>query len=367
MSDPKTKLSHSSVQKYLKCAYSYKLHYVDRLRPTVFSAALQYGTALDAAFTAMLKGGTDEDALRAFEKNWASGFINNKPVDLPMSTQIVYAAKDFEPEVIPESEWQILTDMAIELGLTDYLKGWGKELYDQVVNFKKQVPHREFRENEFKFLNLCNWTSLRLKAPFFVKAYREIVIPRIKRVVDVQREIKLESQSGDSVTGFIDLVAEMDDGEVYILDNKTSSRPYEEDSVFYSPQLALYGYAQDIHKGGFIVINKNLKKEKAKVCSVCSFDGATSRHKTCPNEANGKRCNGSWDEVVKLKADIQMLLGNLPKVTQNLVVENFKEVNKGIKQGFFPRNLHSCDDFYGGSCPYKGVCYASTTEGLEKV
>jgi hypothetical protein len=322
---------------------------------------------LDQALNVILKGGTYDEAMANFHENWATGWINKTKINLMTSTKIVYAAKDFEPDVFSEADWNHCLAQAKELGLTSYIQGNAEAIYDQVATFKKQVPHRTFTEAEFKYLNFCNWLSLKNKAPYFIKAYQTIVMPRIRRVIDVQREIKLEAESGDTVTGFIDLIAEMDDGNVYICDNKTAARPYEEDAVYWSPQLALYGFSEDIHHGAFIVLNKNLKKDTVKKCSVCGFDGSGSRAKTCTDESRGKRCGGAWLETTTLRADIQMLLGKLPAVTQQLVLDNFADVNKGIKQGFFPKNLHSCDDHFGGSCPFKGVCWANSMEGMEIV
>ncbi len=361
------KLSHSSVSRYLKCAKSYEIHYKQKLRPTGTSAALLFGSALDEALNSvLLKDG--KDPYKVFMSKWDTAYINKIPTQLKTSTEIAYAQADFDSSILTDEDLQDLSkaleaeDLA-HLDTVDPLHG-----FDLCLGYKKQAGFRPIREAELRYLNQAYWLSCSRRAKYIIDAYQAQVMPRIVSVQSVQKTIELKNEGGDSITGFIDLIATLDDGKTYILDNKTSSRPYKDNSVRESPQLALYGYAEEIQYGGFIVMLKSLKKDKTKVCSVCGHRGDTSRAKTCDNTTSaGKRCNGAWDEVVTPKAEIQIVLDQLPQTTQNLVLENFKDVNSGIKAQFFPKNLHTCDDWYGQPCPYKGVCWANSLDGLAKV
>ena len=50
----KNKLSHSQVSRYGLCPKSYEFHYVRKIRTSVMSAALVYGSALDSALNQLL-------------------------------------------------------------------------------------------------------------------------------------------------------------------------------------------------------------------------------------------------------------------------------------------------------------------------
>lgn len=359
------KLSHSSTSRYLKCPKSYELHYQKKIRPTVSSAALFFGSALDEAFnTILLKSG---DAKEVFISKWSKAFINRTLVELPKSTQIVYAVADCDADLLTKQDEQLLQKHLEDLKLDDYLLGSPIEILKQVQAFKKQVPHRVFRYEEFSYLNYASWLSMARKGVMILDEYAKSVLPRINKVIAVQKTIEITNDDGDKITGVVDLIAEWEDGKTYILDNKTSARLYDEDAVYYNPQLALYAFSESINNGGFIVCLKNLKKDKSKICTVCGHDGSESRAKTCDAQINGKRCSGDWKETVKPRSEIQVVLGEIPKIAEEIVVDNFNQVNKGIKSNFFPRNLSSCDDWYGGPCPYKGLCWANKTDGLETV
>lgn len=362
-----TKLSHSSVSRYLKCPESYKLHYVKKLRPTVTSAALAFGSALDEAFNSLLlKDG--KDPFEVFLARWENGWINKTLVDLPMSTQIVYANSDFDADLFKPSDIEKMNQAALHLGLSKEANSEHPlALYEECVTYKKQSAHRHFRKEENQYLNYCNWLCMIRKAELIIPAYKEQVVPKIKRIISVQKTLELLNENGDSVTGVIDIIAEWEDGNIYVLDNKSSSRLYDEDAVETSEQLALYGLSENINKAGFIVYLKAIQKNKKKICSKCNYDGSGGKHKTCANEINGKRCGGEWTETVYPKAVIQILLGDVNPNMENMVLDNFNVINNLIKQGVFFKNTNSCKSWYGGDCPYLNFCMKNKTDNLEIV
>lgn len=357
------KLSHSSLAKYLKCPESHRLHYKERLRPTVSSAALLFGSALDDAINVLLKK-EDKDPMQVFASKWEKGFINNKLVSLPSSTQIVYAASDFDKDLMKDIDWQKLLMFAEhELGLKieDPVA-----YYNQCELSKKSKAYKQFPEEENKFLNYANWLSLYRKAEIILEAYKTEIVPKIVRVIDVQKKIELKSEN-DVIEGYIDFIAEWEDGTTRVFDNKSSSRLYDEDAVENSPQLALYALHEGLNKAGFIVYLKSIQKNKVKTCGVCGHDGSESRAKTCNNEIKGKRCGGEWTETITPKAKIQVVLGDVNPKLEEAVLDNFNSVNKLIKENVYYKNTHACDDYYGGSCPYKALCFKGVDKDLEKV
>ncbi len=345
------KLSHSSCQRYMKCPESYRLHYVEKLRPNVQSASLTLGSALDEALNSMLLN-DGKDPVQVFIDKWSKTYINKQLVDLPRSLQIVYAAKDLDLAILNDKDWLDLDTINVT----------------NVVARKKQAAHINLTEAELADYNFINWVCLRRKGLLILEAYKEQVLPHIKKVITVQKTVNFDNGQGDSITGVIDLIAEWDDGHTYVLDNKSSSMLYDLDSVRTSPQLALYARHEGLTKAGFIVFNKSIKKDKYKLCKDCGYkalDG--SRHKTCNNEVVGKRCNGEWLEKVNPKAEIQIILDDTNPKMVEMTMGNFIAVNNLINQGTFFKNTHSCTDWYGGKCSYYNLCHNDKKDGLEKV
>ena len=116
-------------------------------------------------------------------------------------------------------------------------------------------------------------------------------------------------------------------------------------------------------KAGFIVLSKNIIKNKTKTCIKCSFDGTGGKHKTCSNEINGKRCNGEWSETFSPEANVQFIIDEIPQQTEDLVLDNIDDINVAIKTNHFTRNLQSCNSNFG-PCDYIGYCYRGSMHGL---
>jgi hypothetical protein len=321
-----------------------------------------FGSALDEAINVLLKK-EDLDPIQVFTKKWEKGFINNKLVDLPFSTQIVYAASDFDKDLLKPMDLLKLSQLAEQIG-------WDKkeplEHYYECESAKKTKAYKTYTEDQNKYLNYANWLSLFRKAELIIAAYKKEIMPKIVNVISVQKRIELKAND-DIIEGYIDFVAEWEDGTVRVFDNKSSSRMYDEDAVENSPQLALYALHENLQKAGFIVYLKNIEKIRSKVCTVCGHDGSDSRAKTCNSETEGKRCGGAWEESFTPKARIQVVLGDVNPKLEDAVLDNFNSVNDLIKREVYYKNTHACDDYYGGPCPYKALCFKGIDKDLEIV
>lgn len=373
------RLSHSSVTKYGECPYKYKLHYVDRLRGKYTSAALLFGSALDVALSQMLADHAENNLDHlgqsyeaAFNNNWLRAKINDKIVELMESEEVVYAATDFDHKLLTDKDWLLaMTKLQNNFAAAGKLPSPDKDgvmaIYKAVLEHKQDKGFDNLLPEERKFYNFMNWLSLYKKAQLMLKAYREQIIPRIKKVLAIQRQVDLEGEAGDSIVGFIDFICEWEDGSIVVFDNKTSAREYAYDAVSKSPQLTLYVHAVEnefkTRKAGFIVMKKAIKKNTSKKCQTCKFDGEDSRAKTCTKETKGKRCGGTWTEVIKPEADIQVLVGSIPEQLETVVMENFVEVNAAITAKSFPRNLNACESNYG-PCVYYSLCHRNSTKDL---
>jgi len=358
-------LSHSSVSKYLQCGEAFRLHYQERLRPNVMAASLPFGSAIDAGINALLLG--EGDAEEKFIEEFKHSVINGTRMFLITHEHLVYADADYDAELLmPE-------DLAwCHRGL-EFLPQYGGEIldvYDAIRKKKKDVGYAGLTDKEKMFYNSMNWHSMKQKGLLMIAAYRKKIMPRISKVHVVQQKINLDNGAGDSVVGYVDLVADLD-GATTILDNKTSASDYDEAAVLTSAQLSLYVHAlgeqYNTRKAGYIVMKKNIIKNRTKVCSHCQHDGTGSRAKTCDNTINGKRCGHEWIETISPDVHIQVITDNIPEKTEALIMENIDAVNSAIKAGHFTKNLASCLNTYGQKCPYLSYCYRGDKKDLVKV
>ena len=209
-----TRLSHSAKEKYEQCPYKYYLHYVMKYRSSLQSSALCFGNALDVALNAMLQG--EENYYEVFDSEW------NKYEET--CDRIEYYKSDLDTSLLLESEQSL-------------------------------PSHRQ------------NFLSLSRKGRKLLDAYKENILPRIKKVISVQGEISIcgydenNNETIDSIYGKLDLIAliENANGEIVhaLLDNKTTSEPYSKDSVNKKDQLALYASGfPDIEWFGYLTLNK---------------------------------------------------------------------------------------------------------------
>lgn len=366
MSERSTQLSHSAVSKYQLCPRSYRYHYVDRLRERTTSGALLFGSAMDSGINSLLASKKGEDYKAVFEKAWNFNRIGKREEYLPDNEKIVYAASDFDRDLLDSDDKIKLLEKAKE-------NGYGVDIfgtYADIAEKKKQVGWKNLTPGARQFFNFANWLSMRRKGYLMLSAYIEKVLPKIRRVLASQKKIQITNAEGDTIIGYVDLVVEWEDGRIIIFDNKTSSMEYAEDAVLVSPQLALYMYALEEEFGtrnaGFIVMRKSILKNKKKLCLVCGYQAERgARHKTCSNEPGGKRCGAEWQEEIDPEVDMQILIQEIPPRTEEIVLENYNDINQLIKQEIFPRNFNSCHAF-GSTCAFYKLCFQNDDSELEK-
>lgn len=335
----KTKLSFSQIQKYQMCPRSYKFYYVDKIRVNKTSGALVFGKALDSALNNLLLTRDIQKSIEIFHKEFASFELNGTTYSTKEATNLVYSLQDYDKD---------LADASLEVS----------KPMEELIRLRKQYGFDNMSEEDKLAYNLQNYHVMLKKAEIMLTTYYNTVLPKITKVHKVQEKIERTNNHGDTIIGFIDAIVDYDGFKNVLIDHKTSSVEYEPNSVKYSQQLALYKYfSPEIEWLGYIVFNKRISKNKTKICSKCQFDGTSSKHKTCNNTINGVRCHGEWEETIKPEANIQIIIDKIDDVVQELVIENLDDINEGIKQKHFPRNLQSCLNYWGGECDYFKVCY----------
>jgi len=361
------KLSHSSLSRYQQCPTSFKLHYIDRLGSVYKSGALFFGSAIDLALNHLLSNRDDiEGAKQVFAENWKTQDGEN----LMRNTNITYAASDFDSDLLSKSDWAALYAQS-ENPFNDF---------NRIKKEKAEKGWGNLESSDRAFYNEMNWRSLAHKGEYMVEAYAKDILPQIKKVIAIQVPINLDNGSGDVVVGFADLVAELQDGSIAVLDNKTSSMEYEDDSVLKSPQLALYKLALNnetenpkskwkhrIDKAGFLVLRKGLKKDITKICKKCSFEAEKGdTHKTCHNEDEGKRCGGAWNRSVKFSVETQIIVDPISERFQDMVLDNVNDINACIKTEIYPKNFQSCVQNWG-PCEYFSICHHGNYKDIVKL
>jgi hypothetical protein len=145
---------------------------------------------------------------------------------------------------------------------------------------------------------------------------------------------------------------------------------YSKDSAAKSTQLILYNYlCQEEYKldgVGFIVLGKNLWKQKKKICNRCYYEGSGETHKTCPEIVNKQRCHGTWNTTINPRCFINIILDIVNPNVEGLVLDTFDGVNQQIKNKEFVPNLDSC--MRGKlKCPYYALCHNGDSRNLIKL
>lgn len=293
------KLSHSSVFLYNQCSLCYRLKYIDRVYPKKTKSAFVFGHALDCAFNSLLKERDLEKAKRIFLYRMKNAIINNCRVDISTSDLVIYTKRDLDIEL-----------------LTHF--------------------------NGLEHSNL-SWHSLCLKGLLFVEAYYKEVLPKIKEVISIQKRVTLYNKDGDQISGLLDSEVIWEDGKTYLIDNKSSTVKYEEDSAKNSDQLVLYYYIEkdniNLDGVGFIVLDKNINMNKKKTCQKCGLRNE-STHKTCNNivyneAGESKRCGGDFDITFNPTVEVDYIFNEIDEEDEDRVIELFDNANNNIEQGIF--------------------------------
>lgn len=349
------KLSHSALSRYQMCPTSYRLHYIDKVRPDSTTGALLFGSALDLALNCLLLN--EGDPYERFIQAFTYGEINKAQVHIPTCDKIAYANADYDADLLNENHYKKASEV---------ITGAETFKFDEIKEKKDQYGFANLKTEEKQYYNYILWQCLCVKAELMMAAYKKKILPKIKKVLAIQEKIEVDNGSGDILTGFVDLIVDFDGYGVCVLDHKTSAREYKEDSVKSSSQLTQYFHLTkekyNAKFAGFIVMKKTMAKKKK--CSICKCSGEGSRARTCDSVVNDKRCGGDWLKTPK--AEIQIIIDEVSERQEEIVMENIDTLTSCIKSGLFPRALDKCNDWYGQKCPFIALCTQNSMKGLVK-
>lgn len=371
--------SYSQSNTYKECPRHWFNKYVEKWETPEEGASLPFGTAFDAAVSAILDGRSDY--VEVFNKKWYST-TNRKNEISPIfdSTTVTYSYNDFDEHVLKSEDLVQLDQWVKELKL-DKLSDNSIDIYKEIAKRKKN-PYKTVNENQLKFFNRASWLSLKRKAEILLKAFVEQFMPMVEDVLAVQKHAYLKDETtGDAVTGYLDFVLKIKGRDKpVIFDLKTAASPYKQEQINNSDQLTLYAAIEGENfktdDVGYVVCVKNIKKNTVGYCKKCG-NKKVGQWKTCNNmlsktEAGellyGKdyRCNGEWENKVELEPEIQVLIESKTEKQMTEVLLDQGNILEAMKRQIVYKNTSKCNSWYGGRCPYYNLCYNDDTTGLRK-
>lgn len=307
------KVSFTAMEKYKLSPRAWYLHYQLKLRPEVIGSALVFGNAIDAGLNTLLRNKKEnktDNAFDVFELTLTKQVVNNDEEDLRTSKKIKYSQSDFDSDILTSDDYELINSSGY----------------------------------------IAEWVSLRRKGFMILEAYEKQVIPHLSEIIAIQQFIQIENETKDRIIGYTDFIAKFQldetipycdlelkkyNGHLIVLDNKTSSIKYKEDSVKNSKQLGTYfedpKLAKEVNYCGYIVIPKKIRKQKEPLIPI---------------------------EFIIDKVDASVI---------SSVFEDYSNTIHGIKMGYFPCSGECSDrskNFFG--CPYMKFCasHGQDTEGL---
>lgn len=335
------KLSHTQVNMYHECGEKYRLHYIEKLREPTLRSPLFFGKALDEGFNRILlekkKELTEEERElltktehNIFRENMEYTNHNRQHVYIPTYENARYFKSDFTPDTLTDEDIQSIINIAHEM---DIELGSKKDIVDFIEEIDLLIKKKSTLDNEEQIVyNYIVWASLVRKGYMMLDAYREQILPEIHEVYALQKKVRSE-EGEDAFEGFIDIKVSFRDfpDKIYTADNKTSSKPYSDNSAEDSDQLSTY----DELDGGsgfisYLVVLKQLYKKPPYI-----------------------RTQIIRSEVVPENVD--------------RTFNKIQEAYEGIKSGTFTKNFASRCYFYGSPCPYYKKCHFGNEKDLVKI
>jgi hypothetical protein len=321
-----------------------------------------FGSAIDKALNSLLEKKDVTEAKKVFRAAMETTVVNGETV-YPADARIQYSNSDFDADLITPEDTK---------NFESHFLGSIFDLYELAVKAKKEFGYKGMSADSIAHFNTASHVSLLRKGEIMIDSYAKTVLPSISEVIAIQEPISLKNEEGDELVGFLDLIIKDLDGNVYLMDNKTSAVPYAKDSAGKSTQLVIYFHEAREKYGikgvGYYVLNKKINKNPLKICNSCGFDGSATRHKTCNypvNKGGAKsvRCDGSWTTTLRPFCEITTIKNEVTNEAEDVVINSFDQANEDIKNNKFVENWDGCFSF-GRKCEYYKICHENNYEDL---
>lgn len=357
------RLSHSAVNKYLVCAREYQLYYLENLRSKYQSSALLFGSSFDSASEHYVINKDFDAALKVFNESWQNQKINKIPTDLSVLLTINYSSRDIDLDLLEAQDFVDINDIC----------GKGASFkIDEIIEKKKANSFQKLNKKEKKLINYTSWLCLKRKGFLLLQEAKQIIDENMVELLGTQVKVELENGDGDSSIGYADLVVRWKGyDKPIVMDFKTSSPDYKSDSVRTSPQLSGYvlGLSERFENtklGGYIVLNKNIVRNKIKICASCGYNGSGKTHRKCDNVLEKTRCNGEWIETYTRSVKSQVIIDETNEDFTQKTLDNYDLVCQNVKAEEFPQNFNSCIRYGIQKCDFFSLCREDKMDDLEK-
>lgn len=268
------RMSNSRLDLYEQCPKKYDFRYNQNLKGNYTASPLLFGSAIDAALNYILESLRDK------------------------------------------VEWDY--DKARDI-FFQKMKEWTSEK-NRLDFFKGDVPDelKDSIDEEDPLFQIKVWNEMVNRGLECIDTYINDILPELKQVISVQDKEIITNEAGDEFIVILDFIAELNDGRIVLLDNKTASTKYPKNKVVTSQQLSLYiNQFPDLIYAGYCVLIKDPNREKG------------------------------------LK--FQIMVDKIPQETIDDAYERLDKALHGIKAGEFPRNFKACK-MYNKPCEFLKIC-----------
>jgi len=369
------KSSYSQNDCYKQCSQHWYWKYKEKLEGKDSGASTFFGTAIDSAVMYLLETG-NLDFKDKFLDMWFEQVDRKKnKVQIWDNSNIIFGYADFDKDILIQEDYEELENQRDALQVT-YLANDPVELYRAVAKIKRN-PYKRIKDKELRYFNRASWISMRRKGLILLDSFYEQFYPKIERVISTQKfSLVKDEASGDIIQGVIDTVLKLKNmDKPIIFDLKTASKAYTQEQIDHSDQLTIYaameGRKYQTDRVGYIVLSKNINKEKESYCSECGFkkDG---RHRKCNNlvdkDSSGKlvRCDGSWNDTILIRPKVQVLIESKSDDQIKKIMEEQLSIIVAMKNNVVFKNTSKCNSWYGNKCVYYDLCYKGDKTGLIK-
>lgn len=354
------------------------------MREKAKGSALPFGVAFDQSSDVLFKERNLQAAIQRFSEIWMSNEGN---------LDVKFSSTDLDVRIYQSSDIAKLEAAAGNLNVSEskkrYDRGYITEdkdgnpeppsdypvvlLIKDIKKMKDQSFMRDLTLEEEQFLHYANILCMNRKGHLMLESFHSNILPHITEVISTQFKIDVENGSGDTITGYIDLVCRMSgyklpsgrlltDEDVVVADVKTAGVTFwsKLDDLSSSDQLETYVCSPQIQSVyptnliSYMAVAKSISKEETYTCGKCGNVKA-STHKKCNAEIDGKRCNGDWIGSVRYFSEAKIVIGERNLQEAAKVYSDYDGVVTAIKHEIYYRNRDACNS-YGQICPYKSVC-----------
>lgn len=318
------------------------------------SSAFGFGEAFESGCNLLVQGKDFAQAYRKFKDVWTTrpGKFGQPDKDIYDSEEVFYYQSDYDPSLLTNLDLRLIEMWRRELLEKDSAEGEGLNVADEVMERMKSGAYIDKKARQFT--HRVVWLCCRRRAAFMLKAFQREVLPQIEEVISVQKEIEMESEDGDKVTGFIDYIVKLrgsngKPGRIAVMDLKSAGREYDDHSLDSSDQLSSYALAEGISTIGYWVVLKKIAYDV--FCDKCGHHRENYRLKNC------EKCDkGKYTKRVG-KSSVQTLIKEVDDHRLDSVASDYTEIITAIKNNISWKNPHSCMN-YGTKCEFYDSCWA---------